>query len=150
MDMSTQTSEMKDWPIELRANAAAIELAPALYRAHCQVFGPADAEPFDQLPPSRRRQFIERAAIRLKKATPLSDQELAGELKACAASTWSRAKARMDQDRDAAMRRVLTDGACRILKVKETRFGDAIAEVLTDLGESLPIFSPLVEAAVRL
>ena len=48
---------MADWPLGLRLNAAAVDLAKALHDAARDAFGPASAQ-FEDMPPSARQDFI--------------------------------------------------------------------------------------------
>lgn len=61
-------ADMRDWPTELRISAASFDLASAIYRAECEVFGSRGE--FSRLAPSVRRGYIDSAAGLLRLLRP--------------------------------------------------------------------------------
>lgn len=52
---------MKDWPNELRMNAAAARLAPALYAAHNDYAHGCEPEPWPTLKQARKHFWVQQA-----------------------------------------------------------------------------------------
>src|SRR5438552_9599111 len=64
------TDVMRDWPLKLRINAAAIRLGSALYYARAEVYGSGGSRHWDALPMTEKREWIERANDILRNLRP--------------------------------------------------------------------------------
>ena len=62
-------SDMKDWPLSLRVNAASCELARVIYQKSRDAYGGLDIH-FEDLPASMRQRFVELAVSVLKQLQP--------------------------------------------------------------------------------
>lgn len=62
-------NDMKDWPMPLRINAEACDLAPNLYFSHCRVYGGA-VRPFHELPPRIQSSFVTLASEMIQLTAP--------------------------------------------------------------------------------
>jgi len=57
---------LRDWPNELRLNAAAARLAPYLYAAHNEIVQGGEPMPWPTLHPAIRHVWTQRAAFALR------------------------------------------------------------------------------------